>query len=57
MWYCGDHPYYDVIGAKNTSLQPVLYQSATKNNYENEEGTIIIQHWQELQELLEFLNE
>ncbi len=57
VWYCGDHPYYDVIGAKNASLQPVLYQGATKNSYENDEGAIIIQHWQELQELLESLNE
>lgn len=63
VWFCGDHPTFDVIGASSAGILPVWYQSTLECPYRKDtEGEIPdcehlhIYDWEELIEILQTIN-
>jgi putative hydrolase of the HAD superfamily len=62
VWFCGDHPVFDVQGAYEAGIFPVWYQSKLVCPYRKEEEDTVpecehlhIHEWEELIELLKTL--
>lgn len=52
VWYIGDQYLFDVVGAQNASIFPVLYQGAVKNKNTDCENILAVDHWDELKSIL-----
>ena len=55
IWYCGDNPDYDVVGAYNAGIFPVLYDNDTDKKTEKTPPScehLHIKEWDELIDLL-----
>ena len=58
IWYCGDNPAFDVIGAYNAGIFPVWYDNDTDKKSERKAPScehLHIKEWDELIGLLERL--
>ena len=56
VWYCGNDVYYDVEGAENSSLFPVLYTGASDSNHPEPSCNYLnISDWADMIEVLQKL--
>ncbi len=62
VWFCGDNPVCDIMGAYNAGIQPVWYTKYAQNSMKfkneckvSEENYITVNDWQELKELISTL--
>ncbi len=62
VWYCGDNPTFDVLGAHNTGIFPVWYDNDIERGYRDYSGDIVpdfehfyIKEWAQMIERLQQL--
>ena len=52
VWYIGDQYACDVVGARNTGIEPVWYIGAIDLPYEEKEDVLTVRSWAEVQRIL-----
>ncbi len=52
VWYIGDQYRFDVVGAENAGIFPVLYLGASQNENAERGDALTVMHWDELTTIL-----